>query len=418
MANRYPLIIDATDKKLKELPVGDNLRVDGDVIISGDATVQSLNANNLFGNLTGDVVGNLTGDVVGNLTGDVVGSLFADDNSLLVDAVNGIIPGENIVGTVIADIRGTNNQLLVDSVNNTISYSILSDTPFIPTDISELTDIQGLLGDDSTIEITGSFVSLSDTPDFYDDQAGKFIVVSPNEDGLQFGDISISQNDIESALGFLPYDGVQNSLGFLTEETDTLQSVAERGNSVNIPVEFETIAVNGVETDNLQIKNELTFSNDNATNEFFLSVEQGKVLNIDNKIQIDSNRILVTNTQFLGDENSTIGEENDRWNGVFTENLSTKTIKNPISRQIFVESTEDVNFIMSNNRKVKMSGVTAFQLPRITATQRNSLTPEIGDMIYNFDEGTVQAYVGTTGFTEEGDPIPGWINLYTPPQDN
>ena len=37
--------------------------------------------------------GTVNGNVVGNLTGDVTGSVFADDSTLLVDAVNGEIPG-------------------------------------------------------------------------------------------------------------------------------------------------------------------------------------------------------------------------------------------------------------------------------------------------------------------------------------
>jgi hypothetical protein len=41
----------------------------------------------------GTVQGNLNGNVTGNVTGDLTGSIFADDSSLLVDAVNGEIPG-------------------------------------------------------------------------------------------------------------------------------------------------------------------------------------------------------------------------------------------------------------------------------------------------------------------------------------
>ncbi len=45
------------------------------------------------GNLVGTVVGNSTGIHTGAVTGDVTGSVFADDSSLLVDGVNGSIPG-------------------------------------------------------------------------------------------------------------------------------------------------------------------------------------------------------------------------------------------------------------------------------------------------------------------------------------
>jgi glutamine cyclotransferase len=67
----------------------------------GDGThkFNSITANTLNGNVTGDLTGNVTGNLVGNITatgtldGDLTGSVFADDSSLLVDAVNGEIPG-------------------------------------------------------------------------------------------------------------------------------------------------------------------------------------------------------------------------------------------------------------------------------------------------------------------------------------
>ena len=52
-------------------------------------------AGNVIGNVTGDVTGNLTGNVTGNLTGNVVGdvsgSVFADNSTMLVDGTNGRI---------------------------------------------------------------------------------------------------------------------------------------------------------------------------------------------------------------------------------------------------------------------------------------------------------------------------------------
>ena len=54
--------------------------------------------NNLIGdvtgNITGDTAGTHTGAVVGNITGDVIGSVFADDSTLLVDGVAGKIVGD------------------------------------------------------------------------------------------------------------------------------------------------------------------------------------------------------------------------------------------------------------------------------------------------------------------------------------
>jgi len=92
---------------------------------------------------------------------DTKGSIFADDSTLLVDAINGIIPASVVSGTLNNNTVGThtgpvdgdlvgsvfadNSTLLVDGVNGTIPYSVLSGTPTIPTATSELTNDSGFL---------------------------------------------------------------------------------------------------------------------------------------------------------------------------------------------------------------------------------------------------------------------------------
>ena len=419
MANRYPLIIDATDKKLKELPIGDNLRVDGDIITQGNITAQTVVANTLNGELTGDVTGNLIGDVIGNLTGDVIGSVFADDSTLLIDSVNSIIPGENIVGTITANILGSNNQVLVDSNNNTISYLVLSDTPFIPTDISQLNDEQGLLGDGSTIDEFGTFLSLEDTPNVYSFGANKFLKVNNDETAIEYGEIN--QQDVEFALGYLPYDGLANPLGFINEEIDDLNSVVERGNSTQLSISVNSLSASSVVSTNVNLKTFLEFFDNDQTNEFQISVESDKILTIAGRFSIDtsSSNIQVLNSSFIGDQNSTIGNETNFWNNIYADTVNSNIIKNNPNQPLVLETDNDINLaITTPNRKVKITGFGAFRLPVLDNAQKNNLTPEQGDVIYNQEESTVQVYVGTIGFTEEGDPIPGWINLYTPPQDN
>lgn len=58
-----------------------------------DAVNAIIPASVVSGTLNNDTVGTHTGSVVGPVTGDVVGSVFADDSTLLVDAVNATIPG-------------------------------------------------------------------------------------------------------------------------------------------------------------------------------------------------------------------------------------------------------------------------------------------------------------------------------------
>jgi hypothetical protein len=77
-----------------------SILVDGVAGVLKGTLVGSLTGNvtgNVTGNLSGNVTGNLSGNVTGNTTGyhtgDVTGSVFADNSSLLVDAVDGIFFG-------------------------------------------------------------------------------------------------------------------------------------------------------------------------------------------------------------------------------------------------------------------------------------------------------------------------------------
>ena len=73
--------------------------------IVGPVQTSSVIATTLTGTLTGDTVGSHTGSVVGNvvgtLTGDLLGSVFADDSTAMVDAQN-----KTFLGTLIGAVNG------------------------------------------------------------------------------------------------------------------------------------------------------------------------------------------------------------------------------------------------------------------------------------------------------------------------
>ena len=87
---------------------------DSTILVDGVAGV-------LRGTLLGNVSGTLTGTVSGNLTGDVIGSIFADDGTtVLVDGVLGLLAGTIITqqiqsadGTVITIGEGTEESMRV-----------------------------------------------------------------------------------------------------------------------------------------------------------------------------------------------------------------------------------------------------------------------------------------------------------------
>ena len=85
-----------------ELTVTGNMTADSiQADIIGDDSVVIVNAGTgaITGTLTGNVTGNLTGSVTGTLTGEVTGSVFADDSTLMVDAINNFITAPDITST-------------------------------------------------------------------------------------------------------------------------------------------------------------------------------------------------------------------------------------------------------------------------------------------------------------------------------
>lgn len=78
-----------------------------DSVVFTDATTRDVNANSVVantisGSLTGSVSGNTVGIHTGPSIGDVSGSVFADDSTILVDGVDGIIRGRVETDTVTA----------------------------------------------------------------------------------------------------------------------------------------------------------------------------------------------------------------------------------------------------------------------------------------------------------------------------
>lgn len=68
----------------------------------------------------------------------------------VLDFVSGNYSGE-FVGNVRGSVFADNSTLLVDGTSGSIPYSVLSNTPTIPADVGDLTDIGNLLSNDSYI---------------------------------------------------------------------------------------------------------------------------------------------------------------------------------------------------------------------------------------------------------------------------
>ena len=91
--------------------------------IVGPVQTSSVTATTLTGTLTGDTVGSHTGSVVGNvvgtLTGDVKGSVFADDSTAMVDANNNKLLA-NIVDATTINATTINGALIKGNFQGTL----------------------------------------------------------------------------------------------------------------------------------------------------------------------------------------------------------------------------------------------------------------------------------------------------------
>jgi hypothetical protein len=149
-ANDSSLLVDAENARIVG-PVFSN--VTGDLtgnVFSGDNTllvdaengmivgpVFSDVTGDLTGNVTGDLTGNVTGDLTGNVTGDLTGnsdgfhtgevrgSVFANDSTLLVDAVMGEIVGDVNNTTITSKIINGSFLTLLDENDLNISAGII-----------------------------------------------------------------------------------------------------------------------------------------------------------------------------------------------------------------------------------------------------------------------------------------------------
>jgi hypothetical protein len=103
--------------------------VDGVAGVLKGTLVGSLTGNvtgNVTGNLSGNVTGNVIGDVTGNTTGyhtgDVKGSIFADNSSILVDAVDSIFYGTVDTGDIVINTDSiTSNNLAVGTTTTPLN---------------------------------------------------------------------------------------------------------------------------------------------------------------------------------------------------------------------------------------------------------------------------------------------------------
>lgn len=387
MANRFPLILDTSDEnKIKELPTGDNL---------------DLTNSNIFN----------------------VGSIQA----------TGTLTVQNVVvnGTALSDVAtsGDYGDLTGTPIAFSGNYNDLSNKPSIPTTTRDLTDVQDIE------PTTGSVLQ-------YNGITGRYepVNVNLNVDLSLFtlGDIGNVILDADTTNQYLKYysgawrgttinyndvtnkpvnlSQFINDVGFITSETDsqTLTLVGSdlsisNGNTVTLP----TVPTNvseltndagyiTAETDSQTLSlvgNDLSISNGNTVD--LAGIVGDSVGNFTFASSVidtdDSSAIIITpavtmNSDLVVENNLTVNND-----VTINGDINTGGTGDP---ELFSES--DILLTATDRVKVTQS---PFRLALFTNAQRDALTAENGDMIYNTDNNRFEAYVNGAWVIIDHSPI-------------
>jgi len=156
--------------------------------------------------------------LAGDLTGDVVGSVFADNSTLLVDGVNGIIPWSVIDGApAFGDLTSTPTTLAGYGISDaaTSSQGTLADTALQP---GNAFDIKGsVFADDSTLLV---------------DAVNSFIPKANIQDSVNW----------DSAFSW----GNHTAFGYLTSAPNSLDDVLTLGNNSALGIDVGASTISGI----------------------------------------------------------------------------------------------------------------------------------------------------------------------------
>jgi len=278
------------------------------------------------------------------------------------------------------------------------NYSDLTNRPFIATDVSELTDTTNLLFDGDYTSLNNRPIIPSDVSDLtdtnnlffsrsYDDLTNKPTTFSGlTSVSLALG-VTIDEFSNDTSM-------TDNSATALVTERAVRSFVLNQIGSLDIPTDLTDLNITDGTSGQVLTTDGLggfTFQDPgDQIGNFTLTSS-----NIDTD---DSSAITITPAVVMS---SDLAVENDVVvNGTVTASSFVSTGDGDPE----FSSETDITFSAATRVTVSNS---PFKLASFTTTERNSLTPEFGDTIYNLETGKVQAYVGDTG-----DSTPGWVDLH------
>lgn len=365
MANRFPLVVDTTDNnKIKELPVGDNLNLSGSGIVNA-ASIQTngtLTANNVVVNGQQLSAVALSGNYE-DLTGAPTG--FSGSYNDLVNKPS--IPSSTRTLTDVQDVEPADGNVLQwNAVAGRYEPSALD----VSLDLGSYT-----LGDIGNVIITG------DTTNKW----LKYYSGAWRPASILYSDIQ-STPTIPTALSQLT-----NDVGFITSETDS-QTLTFAGTELTISggntVDLASLLDNTDAQTLSLVGTDLTISGGNTVD--LASIVGDTVGNFTLAASTidtdDSSAITITPAVVMS---SDLTVENDL---TVNGDIITTSTGTP---EVFSET--DILLTAANRVTVTQS---PFKLAGFTTAERDALTAENGDMIYNTTDNKFQGYQNGS-----------WINL-------
>ena len=130
-------IINTTDATTDSLTISvdPNIDITGSVFANDSTLLVDAIEGKVFADVYADVFGNVTGDLTGNSTGyhtgDMTGSVFGDDSSKIVDAVENKVYAEffgNLTGDVTGNTSGIHSGPVIGNVSGNVTGNLTGDT--------------------------------------------------------------------------------------------------------------------------------------------------------------------------------------------------------------------------------------------------------------------------------------------------
>lgn len=275
----------------------------------------------------------------------------------------------------------------LENSNETPDYLSLTNKPFIPGDISDLTDSNNLLSasdyDNASVDahintssaVSGYVLSWNGVDYEWVQQTQQ------QQTGIQFDDLSITQNSAAGG-GTLSYDNVG---GFTYTPPDLSNYVTS-----NVLTAYATL--NYINNQNF------------ATQSFVIS--QNYLTGAD--LGAYATTAYVNGQGFLTSENDTLATVTARGSttstavtfngGITASNIAATGVGTP-------GITSSSSIELSSADGVRVTGGGPFRLPNFTNAQRDALGASNGDMIYNTDNNRPEMYVNGAWKIVDTSPI-------------